>query len=73
MKLQPNMGTPDKIIRTTIAMVIFALIAIGTISGAVATVLGIVAVIFVVTSVVSFCPLYKVFGFCTNREDQKTA
>jgi len=67
MKLKKNMGTLDRIIRLVIAAVIAVLYFTGTLSGPAAIVLGILAVIFIVTSLVSFCPLYVLLGISTRR------
>ncbi len=63
-----NMGSTDKMIRLGVAAVILILFALGKISGTLAIVLGIVAVIFALTSLINFCPLYKVLGINTNSE-----
>ena len=57
MALTQNMGTIDRAARVALAIVVGVLYATGTISGAVAAVLGVLAAVFVLTSVVSFCPL----------------
>ena len=62
-----NMGSTDKIIRLAVAAVILLLYALDKISGTLAIVLGVVAVIFAVTSMINFCPLYKVLGINTNK------
>lgn len=58
MKLNKNMGTLDRTIRLVIAAVIAVLYFTGNLSGLVAIILGILAVAFVVTSLVGFCPTY---------------
>ncbi|HMR90074.1 MAG TPA: DUF2892 domain-containing protein [Saprospiraceae bacterium] len=60
-----NMGTTDKIIRLVLAAVVAALYFTGTISGTLALVLGVFAIIFALTSLVSFCPLYSIVGINT--------
>ena len=60
-----NMGRPDRLIRTFIAAVLAALVITGQISGTWAIVASIVAAVFVLTTVVSFCPLYRVLGMNT--------
>ncbi len=60
-----NMGTTDKIIRLALAAVVAALYFTGTISGTPALVLGVFAIIFALTSLVSFCPLYSIVGINT--------
>lgn len=62
-----NMGNLDRIVRVIIALVIAYLWYTGVISGTLAVVLMVAAVIFVLTSVVSFCPLYKPLGINTCR------
>ena len=62
------MGSTDKIIRILIAIVIGGLYYTGTISGTLALVLGVFAVIFVLTSLISFCPLYLPLGISTCKK-----
>ncbi len=62
-----NMGALDRAIRTLIAVVIGVLYFTNVISGAVAIVLGIVAILFLVTSFVSWCPAYLPFGLSTRK------
>jgi hypothetical protein len=62
-----NMGTADRTIRTLIALAIVVLYFTGKISGAVAILLGIVAVAFLVTSFVGWCPSYLPFGLSTRK------
>ncbi len=62
------MGTADKAIRILIAIVIAALYFTNVISGTLAIILGILAVVFVLTSFISFCPLYLPFGINTSKK-----
>lgn len=62
-----NMGNVDRGLRVVLALVVAALYANGTLSGVTATVLGVLAVVFVLTSAVSFCPLYLPFGLSTRK------
>lgn len=62
------MGSTDKIIRIAIAVIIAMLYFTNTISGTVALVLGAFAVIFLLTSFISFCPLYSPFGISTRKK-----
>ncbi|OWY22188.1 DUF2892 domain-containing protein [Sphingobacteriales bacterium UPWRP_1] len=64
-----NMGNLDRILRLVVAAVIAALYFTGTISGTVAIVLGILAIIFALTSFISFCPLYLPFGISTRPKE----
>ncbi len=61
-----NMGTLDRGIRVVVALVIAALYFTGQITGVAAIILGVLAVIFVLTSLVSTCPLYLPFGISTR-------
>jgi predicted PurR-regulated permease PerM len=65
MKL--NMGTIDRSIRLAVVVIIAALYFTGQIAGTLAIVLGIVAVAFLVTSVIGWCPGYLPFGLSTRK------
>ncbi len=67
MELKKNMGTVDRTIRLVVAAVIAVLIFTGNLSGLAAIILGILAVVFVITSLVSTCPLYLPFGLSSRR------
>lgn len=60
-----NMGRADKIIRILVALVIAALYFTDTITATLGLVLLIFAGVFVLTSLVSFCPLYTLLGIRT--------
>ena len=68
--MKKNMGGADKIIRLVIAAAIAALYFTGTISGTLAIVLAVVGVVFTLTSLVSFCPLYAIVGLNTCKVKQ---
>ena len=59
------MGSTDQIVRVVIALIVGVLFFTKVISGILGFVLLAVAGIFVLTSVVSFCPIYAVFGIRT--------
>ncbi|WP_333908741.1 YgaP family membrane protein [Marinigracilibium pacificum] len=59
------MGTTDRVIRTIIAIVIAVLYFTNVISGTIGIVLIALAGIFLLTSLISFCPLYAPFGVST--------
>jgi hypothetical protein len=67
--MKANMGTTDKIIRFALAAVFAALYFTGTVTGILGIVLLVFAIVFVLTSLVSFCPLYTLFGIntCKNK------
>jgi len=65
------MGSADKLIRVLIAVVIAVLYYLGKIEGTLAIVLMAFAIIFLLTSLVSFCPLYTIFGINTCKKGGK--
>lgn len=66
-----NMGRADKLIRVLIAILILLAYNMGYLSNTMATILGVIAVIFALTSFVSFCPLYSIFGINTCEVKEK--
>ncbi|HOO98076.1 MAG TPA: DUF2892 domain-containing protein [Bacteroidales bacterium] len=64
--MKKNMGIVDRVIRLLVAAVVLILYFTNVISGTLALILLIVAAIFVLTSFVSFCPLYLPFGINTK-------
>jgi hypothetical protein len=69
--MKKNMGTIDKVIRILIAVVIVILYLVNAISGTLAIVLLALAVIFILTSLLSFCPLYLPFGINSGKKEEK--
>ncbi|MDO9275594.1 MAG: DUF2892 domain-containing protein [Lutibacter sp.] len=67
--MKKNMGSADKLIRVLIAVVIAVLYYLGKIEGTLAIVLMAFAIIFLITSLVSFCPLYTIFGINTCKKE----
>lgn len=66
--MKKNMGIADRAIRTVIAVVLIALYAAGVLSGTLGIVLIVLAVVFLLTSFISFCPLYLPLGLDTLRK-----
>lgn len=66
--MKANMGSSDRIIRIVLAVLIGILYFTNVITGLIATILLIVGAIFLLTSVVSFCPLYFPFGLSTIKK-----
>lgn len=64
--MKANMGSTDKVIRILAAILIGVLYFMQLISGTTATILLILAGIFIITSFISFCPLYLPFGISTK-------
>lgn len=68
--MKKNMGTADKLIRLILALLIAVLYLAGVIKGTLGIVLLAVAVIFVLTSLFGFCPLYTIFGLNTGKKKE---
>ena len=66
-KMKKNIGQTDRIIRFVAAILIAVLYFTHVITGTLAIILGIVAVVFLVTSLIGFCPLYTLLGISTNK------
>jgi hypothetical protein len=65
--MKKNMGTGDRVFRILVAIAIAILYLTDVISGTTALILMAVGVVFLLTSLVSFCPLYAPFGFRTCK------
>ncbi len=64
------MGFADKVVRIAIAVVIAGLYFADKISGVTAIILLVLAIIFIATSFLSFCPLYLPFGISTRKQSE---
>ena len=64
--MKKNMGAADRIIRIILAATMALLYFTGTVSGVLGLVLVILAAVFLLTSFISFCPLYLPFGISTR-------
>lgn len=65
--MKKNMGIFDRTTRILLAIIMGALYFTNTVTGGLGIVLLVLAVIFLLTSFVSFCPLYTFFGFSTRK------
>lgn len=63
--MKKNMGTSDKIIRIIIAIVIGVLYFTNILTGTLGIALLILSGIFILTSILNFCPIYSIFGLKT--------
>jgi len=63
-----NMSNTDRLIRLGVAIVIGILILVGALNGAVAWILGILALVLLVTALVGTCPLYLLLKFTTKKD-----
>lgn len=66
--MKKNMGNLDKIIRISIALIVAVLYFTNIINGVTAIILGVLALIFLATSFISFCPLYYPFKISTRKK-----
>ncbi len=67
--MKKNMGSTDRIIRFIVAAIFIVLYFTNTVTGIWGIVLLVLAGVFILTSFVSFCPLYAPFGLstCPNK------
>ena len=70
--MNKNIGNTDKLIRLLLALLVAVLYFAGVISGTLAIILGILAIVLVATSMVSFCGLYTILGIntCKTRTEK---
>ena len=69
--MKKNMENADRIVRLIVAAIIVALYFTNIISGTLGLILLIVAIIFVLTSAIGFCPLYMIFGIKPGSKKEK--
>ena len=67
--MKKNMGTIDRVARVLIALIIAILFFTNVITGTLGIVLLVVSGVFVLTSIISFCPLYVPFGLNTCKKE----
>lgn len=63
--MNKNVGSTDKIVRIILAAIFAALYFTGTVTGTLGLVLLVLGGIFVVTSLISWCPIYAIVGLRT--------
>jgi len=71
--MKQNMGSIDRIVRIILAAVFGLLYFNGAVTGTLGIILLVLGGVFVVTSLVGFCPLYKIFGLntCPRKAESK--
>lgn len=69
--MKKNMGTADRAIRIVIAVIIAGLFFTNVIAGTFGIILLVLAAVFLLTSFISFCPLYAPFGISTCKVKDK--
>lgn len=67
--MKANMGTIDKVVRILIALVFIGLYFTNLVTGTLGIVLLVLAGVFILTSLISFCPLYLPFGINTGKKN----
>ena len=67
--MKKNMGSLDKMVRVLVALIIAILFFTNIIAGTLGIILLVLAGVFVLTSLVSFCPLYTLFGISTCSKE----
>jgi len=65
--MKKNMGSADRIVRLILAAIFAVLYFTNTVSGTLGIILLVLGGVFVLTSLISFCPLYAPFGFSTCK------
>ena len=65
-----NMGLIDRVIRILVAVIIVVLYLANQITGVTAIILLIFSGIFILTSFMSFCPMYLPFGISTQKNEK---
>lgn len=66
-----NMGKIDRALRFLLGALVVYLYFTHQLSGGWAIVLGIFAIIFIITSFIGFCPMYTLLGIRTNKKEKK--
>jgi hypothetical protein len=65
--MKANMGTLDKAIRIILAIAFAALYITKTVEGTLGMILLVLGGVFILTSIINFCPLYALFGWSTCK------
>lgn len=65
--MKKNMSTTDRYMRLIIAVVIGILVLLNVLEGPAAIALGVIAIVFLLTSLFGFCPAYMIFGITTKK------
>jgi len=66
--MKQNMGKTDRVLRTVLAVIVLVLYFSDQLTSLAAIILGIFALVFLVTSVLGFCPLYVPLGISSKRK-----
>lgn len=71
--MKKNLGSADRVIRVIIAVVIALLYFTNILTGTLGLVLLIVGIVFLLTSFVSFCPIYGILGLSSNKSKKEVS
>ena len=63
-----NMSNLDRALRALFAVVVIILYWLGLISGIAAVILGIIAALFILTSIFGYCPTYHLLGLSSKKK-----
>jgi hypothetical protein len=66
--MKKNVGSADKIIRLLLAAILIILFVFNVVSGILGYVLLALAAVFIITSLLGYCPLWDIFGVSTNKK-----
>ena len=69
--MKKNMGTVDKVIRLLLSALFIVLYFTNVVESVTGIILLVFAAVFILTSLVSFCPLYTLFGIRTCPLEEK--
>ena len=67
--MKKNMGSYDKLIRLAVAIVLIALYYTGVLTGTLGIIALVVALVLTITSLISFCPIYGLFGMNSCKKE----
>jgi hypothetical protein len=67
--MKKNVGTIDRVIRILVAVVVVILYFTNVISGTLGVILLALSAVFVVTSLISFCPIWLALGLSTRKKE----
>lgn len=69
--MKNNMGMLDKSIRIIIAAVLVYLVNTNVVTGTLSYVLSFIAITFVITSFIGFCPVYLLWGINSAPKEEE--
>ena len=69
--MKKNMNSLDRVVRILLAVAFAVLYFTGTVTGTIGLVLLVLGGVFLFTALVSYCPLYAIFGISTCKVEPK--